>query len=362
MRTWIDWLLTVRHSDEDEQRRGSVVILIAIGLILTCLLLLPLTLASTTNSIGTTVVLAGCLAEVVALLLARSGHVTIAAGVTIAMIVLGVLGSMLAGGTISIAIFFLALSPLIASLTLRPRYIWSVLLIDLIGIALVVATMPASPFSDPVSRSNLITGTIFLGVVGAISYLGANRMSETIQRLRSTRALVEENAASLARSNEDLEQRIADRTAALQEALSDVQSRAALQARLLEEVEQQRVMIRHMSVPVIPVSDTTVIIPLVGSLDTERLDQLNEQALQTIERTGVRHLILDITGVVLVDSQVAQGIIVVVQSARLLGAQVILVGVRPEVAQAIVQLGLVLDGIQTFSTLQAALGSIHSSN
>lgn len=360
MRTWIDWLLSVRRGDEDEQRRGSVVILIAVGLILTCLLLLPLTLASTTTSVGTMVVLIGTLIEVIALLLARSGHVTIAAGVTIGMIVIGTLGSMLAGGMISIAIFFLALSPLIASLTLRPRHIWGVLLADLIGIILIVTIMPASPFSNQASRTNLVSGTIFLGIVGVISYMGANRMSETIRRLRSTRALVEENAASLARSNEELEQRIAARTAALQEALSDVQSRAALQARLLEEVEQQRIMIRHMSVPAIPVSDTTMIIPLVGSLDTERLGQLNEQALQTIERTGVRHLILDITGVVLVDSQVAQGIIFVVQSARLLGAQVILVGVRPEVAQAIVQLGLVLDGIRTFSTLQAALGSIHS--
>jgi rsbT co-antagonist protein RsbR len=103
-----------------------------------------------------------------------------------------------------------------------------------------------------------------------------------------------------------------------------------------------------------------MIVPLVGALDSGRLAQLCTQALQAIERTVTRYLILDITGVVIVDSQVAQGIIVVMEAARLLGTEVILVGIRPEVAQAIVQLGLHLAGVRTFSTLQTALSSINS--
>jgi STAS domain len=67
---------------------------------------------------------------------------------------------------------------------------------------------------------------------------------------------------------------------------------------------------------------------------------------------------LDITGVAVVDSQVAQGLLRVVQAARLLGTEVVLVGVRVEVAQAIVTLGMELHGLQTFSDLQSALGAL----
>ena len=95
--------------------------------------------------------------------------------------------------------------------------------------------------------------------------------------------------------------------------------------------------------------------PLVGALDTARLRLLQDQALRAIERVRTRTLILDITGVPLVDSQVAQGLMAVVQAARLLGAEVLLVGIRPEVAQAIVGLGVSLPGLRTYTALQSAL-------
>jgi rsbT co-antagonist protein RsbR len=69
--------------------------------------------------------------------------------------------------------------------------------------------------------------------------------------------------------------------------------------------------------------------------------------------------VLDITGVSVVNSQVAQGLLNVVQAARLLGAAVTLVGVRPEVAQTIVGLGLTFPGMRTTSDLQAALDGMH---
>jgi anti-anti-sigma regulatory factor len=154
---------------------------------------------------------------------------------------------------------------------------------------------------------------------------------------------------------ESLEQRVTDRTADLRRALDEVEARAREQELLLAENRQQRETIREMSVPVLPVSDSTLVMPLVGALDTERLQLLQSQALQAIERSPARTLILDITGVPIVDSQVAQGIIAVVQAARLLGAEVLLVGIRPEVAQAIVALGLNLFELQTHNDLQSAL-------
>jgi rsbT co-antagonist protein RsbR len=141
----------------------------------------------------------------------------------------------------------------------------------------------------------------------------------------------------------------------VQDALTVIEARANEQARLLAEVEQQRETIRALSIPVIPVSASTLVMPLVGALDGERIALLRGEALQAIQRKGARYLMLDTTGVPVVDSEVAQGIVSVVQAARLLGAEVILVGIRPEVAQAIVGLSLDLQGVRVFSDLESAL-------
>jgi rsbT co-antagonist protein RsbR len=99
-------------------------------------------------------------------------------------------------------------------------------------------------------------------------------------------------------------------------------------------------------------------LPLVGALDSERLALVQEQALRSIEQLSARYLILDITGVPIVDTAVAQGLIQVVQAARLLGSEVVLVGIRPEVAQAVVGLGIHLSDIATRSTLQSGIAYV----
>jgi rsbT co-antagonist protein RsbR len=156
----------------------------------------------------------------------------------------------------------------------------------------------------------------------------------------------------------DLEQRVTDRTAALEAALNEVQTRAVEQERLLAENTRQREMILRLSVPVLPISRRTLVMPLVGELDSGRLQLIQERVLQAIQVSSARYLILDITGVPVVDSQVAQGLLVAVQAAQLLGAEVVLVGIRPEVAQSIVGLGVDLQGMRTSSDLQSALGHI----
>lgn len=164
--------------------------------------------------------------------------------------------------------------------------------------------------------------------------------------------------SQLRQSMQALERRVIDRTNDLQVALAEVEARAQLQEKLLAENQQQRDTIREMSVPVLPVSDSTLVMPLVGSMDGDRLALLQSQALHAIAQNSVRTLILDITGVLVVDSQVAQGLLSVVQAARLLGTEVLLVGIRPEVAQAIVGLGLNMAGLRTYSDLRSALGRV----
>jgi rsbT co-antagonist protein RsbR len=133
------------------------------------------------------------------------------------------------------------------------------------------------------------------------------------------------------------------------------------QAQLADQlavISAQQAVIRDMSVPVLPLSPTTLVMPLVGSLDSARLGLLHTQALQALEYTAARQLLLDITGVPVIDTQVAQGLLQLVQMARLMGADVNIVGVRPEVAQTIVSLGLNLSEIRTHSSLQQGILSL----
>lgn len=133
------------------------------------------------------------------------------------------------------------------------------------------------------------------------------------------------------------------------------QAAEAGMAAQLQTIAAQREMIDELSVPILPLSAATLVLPLVGALDSNRLSLTMERALHAIEQAGARHLILDITGVPIIDTQVAAGLIQVVQAARLLGTQVVLVGVRPEVAQAVVGLGVDFGEIVTRSSLQGGI-------
>ena len=161
-------------------------------------------------------------------------------------------------------------------------------------------------------------------------------------------------AATIQQRNHDL---TAQRTQA-EAARADAEAAHTAIARQLETIEQQRNVIREMSVPIMPLDGATLVMPLVGVLDSERIRLVQEQALQAIERSSARHLILDISAVPIVDTQVAQGLLLVVRAARLLGTEVVLVGVRPEVAQAVVGLGIQLDTIITRSSLQSGIGYV----
>jgi rsbT co-antagonist protein RsbR len=245
------------------------------------------------------------------------------------------------------------------------------LTVSTISIAVVVVVAYLESFSPPLA--GLFTALLTAGAHGELrSLLTVNEVFDigffigvtiliTILLDRFGGALRAALSSSLAREQElntirtSLETSVAERTTALQTALHDAQTRADEQARLLSQLEEQRAMIRDLSVPVIPISETTLVMPLVGALDSARLHQLQEQSLRALERSSARTLLLDITGVPVVDSEVAQGLLMTVRAARLLGAQVRLVGIRPEVAQTIVGLGIDLKDVNTSSTLQSAL-------
>jgi rsbT co-antagonist protein RsbR len=131
---------------------------------------------------------------------------------------------------------------------------------------------------------------------------------------------------------------------------------------LEETIQAQNAVLAELSTPLIPISDQIVAMPLIGSVDSRRAQQVIETLLLGISTSGAQIAILDITGVPVVDTQVADALIRAAQAVKLLGAQVVLTGIRPEVAQTLVGLGTDLGGIVTRSSLQSGIAYATSRN
>jgi rsbT co-antagonist protein RsbR len=234
----------------------------------------------------------------------------------------------------------------------RTILIISIVAVPLSIIIFLIGTLLPPIMAPPPPTVALVLGVVGIAVVGGITLLLLWQFST--QLLANLHRTNEINTA-LEQARADLEGQVAMRTADLRGVLADVQARAEAQAQLLDENTQQRNAIREMSVPILPVSAEAIVIPLIGALDSHRLRIIQEQALQAISQSSARYVLLDITGVSVVDTQVAQGLMSVVQAARLLGAEVILVGVRPEVAQTVVSLGMDLSGVPTRQSLREGI-------
>jgi anti-anti-sigma regulatory factor/HAMP domain-containing protein len=159
----------------------------------------------------------------------------------------------------------------------------------------------------------------------------------------------------MAQSLSEQRESIAASNIELQSALAEVRDRAAAQGLLIDENARQREVIRELSIPVLPIGADTLVMPLVGALDAERLLQFQERALHAIEQINASRILIDVTGVAVIDGEIAQGLVSTVQAARLLGTYAALVGIRPEVAQALVGLGVDLREVHTFKDLRTAL-------
>ena len=122
-----------------------------------------------------------------------------------------------------------------------------------------------------------------------------------------------------------------------------------------EVILRQSDEMAEISTPVIRVWDGIVVLPILGTLDSSRTQVVMENLLQGIVETGSSIAILDISGVPAVDSLVAQNLIKTVSATRLMGAECIISGIRPEIAQTVVHLGIDLSNIITKSTLASAL-------
>lgn len=144
-----------------------------------------------------------------------------------------------------------------------------------------------------------------------------------------------------------LEEALASRNEAL--ARRDAENR--------ELIDRLRIALDELSTPVLEVGEDVLVLPVIGLVDTQRSAQMSERLLAEVVRTQARHVIVDLTGVELVDTGTADRFAKVARAVELLGARCVLCGLQPAVAQALVELGVSFGGLSTQRNLRHALES-----
>lgn len=143
------------------------------------------------------------------------------------------------------------------------------------------------------------------------------------------------------------------------ESLSIAQQRSAAFRRELEEklsmIEAQRAAIRELSTPIIEVWEGVLCMPIVGVMDSSRSADMMNALLQSVSDKGAEYVIVDVTGIEVMDTRTADQFIRTARAVQLLGAECVLTGINPRIAQTIVHMGLDLESVTTLRSLRSAL-------
>jgi DNA-binding response OmpR family regulator/anti-anti-sigma regulatory factor len=209
--------------------------------------------------------------------------------------------------------------------------------------------------------------------VGAVDYVTKPiEPAEMLARVR-THLSLRRATWTLAEKNAQLSQEIRERAAAEQKLERTMEELREANERLSHELAQrecaeaarmalqeqiiavQRGRLQELSAPLIPITDEILVMPLIGTIDVERAGQAVEMALRGASERNATYLIVDLTGVKVVDTIVATMLIQTARGLDLLGTRAIITGIRPEVAQMLVRLDLLLDALVTKATLQAGV-------
>jgi sigma-B regulation protein RsbU (phosphoserine phosphatase) len=170
-------------------------------------------------------------------------------------------------------------------------------------------------------------------------------------------------AEQISSHTENLERLVEDRTKEIEEANLELAKRETIAkqqaldelGRKLEVIEQQRTEIRELSTPVLQVWDDVLALPIIGAVDIERGNEIMERLLVEVAARRARFVILDVTGVALLDTNTASCLRRMVNATELLGASCLLTGIRPAVAQALVSAGADMSALTTLPSLREGL-------
>jgi len=358
--TFRHWLsrLPVSHPFERRQAlalQTALLVLIGTNLVMTPLTLLNATPRSVPAVLLSNVVIVGLFAT--ALVLLRRGRLQPAALIASSSIIM-VIGGMLplvgltAGGSVLV---LLVMAIVLAALLLRGRALLVLVGLScvLVGLTAVLenAGLPPVGLLPPVKNIPLTYATVTVAtliILGLLVGSFSRALSQAIEESLRVQGELESVRAAQAAT-------IAQQTEELREALYQAELREVHLAAALGELQQSQATVRALSAPAIPVLPGVLIVPLIGALDADLAGLFSGTVLVAVERRRARQVLLDITGVAMLDQTAAQQVLQLGLAVRLLGARLWLVGVRPEVAQALVSLGVSLNDIPTSPDLESAV-------
>lgn len=249
--------------------------------------------------------------------------------------------------------------------------------------------LPVDTFLAPIDtqiQTSVIAALVLTLLMSAVAVVMARVLTQPILRLTEAARLVatgdlnvrapdvahdeigtlghtfNDMTTQLAESMAGLEQRVHERTRELQAAL-EAQER---QSRELQEALTSRQslseQISALSMPLIPVTSDVLIVPLVGTITRQRLRDGSQRLLQQITGSKARTVMLDVTGLAVIDDEVALELIRLAAAVQLLGAKLMIAGIRPEIAQSLVSLGIQFEHLETSATLEQGLSKLMSQN
>ncbi len=211
----------------------------------------------------------------------------------------------------------------------------------------VIRTHPTVIYGDTVCRNFYF--------VPAEDFLEPDSTGREVQRWLTSIRERERLEMELHKLNDDLENRVRERTAELDRVNQELAGEIRERRRAEQEIQAQQEAIRELSTPVLRVSPGMLIVPIIGAVDAQRARQLTAQLLAAIRKNRARVVVVDVTGVVTLDTPVANHLIHTAASARLLGAELILTGISSSIAHTLVTLGADMRAFTTLGDLQSGI-------
>lgn len=232
------------------------------------------------------------------------------------------------------------------------------LLANSAGIILILVleqqTPPLAGIDPPRGNLSWITGFDFV-LVGAVSIFMLDHFARAF---RDALHLARTREATLEQVQQQQAAIIAERTHDLQQALAHTTEQKQALEGTLQALHTSQATVHALSAPQIPVLPGVLVMPLTGQMDGARLAQMMDTLLPTVATEKIAYVILDSTGLAVVDHAVAMGFQRLATALHLLGAESLFVGIRPEVAETIVSLSIDTTAWQFYANLQAAVSTL----
>ncbi|MBN1485097.1 MAG: STAS domain-containing protein [Chloroflexia bacterium] len=239
-----------------------------------------------------------------------------------------------ARGSLSVSVVVLTTSVVFAGMAIGRRAAWITTIVEFIlFVLLVLAEHYWHLYTPPIGHSptsGIALTAVALGLLTLVTVQTLNVLAQSLQQSMEREAAL----------------RAAD--AEKGELLAELRQRERARQRLVEAVQE-------LGSPVIPLAKGVIAMPLIGAIDSGRAVAITRSLLQGVADHQAEAVLVDITGVAVVDTAVAGALVRAMAGVRLLGAEPVLTGILPEVAQTIVELGLDMSGVVTMASLQEGL-------